>query len=183
MTQTKYPKEYIDYLVFFHTNRDFFECHEILEEYWKQDKLSGLDQIWLGLIQVAVGLYHQRRNNFKGARKMISSAIANLSNQNLDVIGVDASEFQQILKERLNLLEDESLTYSDINIPIKDPALLQLCINECTKQNSKWEEPSNMLQEAIIHKHLLRDRTEVIRTRLREKEKKKLLREQRKNMK
>ncbi|PAD68333.1 hypothetical protein CHH83_14265, partial [Bacillus sp. 7586-K] len=32
-----YDQEYIDFLVHFHCDRDYFECHEILEEHWKKD--------------------------------------------------------------------------------------------------------------------------------------------------
>ena len=118
MTQAMYPKEYIDYLVYFHTDRDFFECHEILEEYWKKDKTSELNQAWVGLIQVAVGLYHHRRNNIRGARKMISSAIANLSIQDLTALGINGVKFHHMLKERLDLLANETAPYTDMDIPI-----------------------------------------------------------------
>jgi len=30
-----YPEPYLEYLIQFHAERDYFECHEILEEYWK----------------------------------------------------------------------------------------------------------------------------------------------------
>lgn len=32
-----YPEAYVAFLHEFHTTRDYFECHEILEEYWKED--------------------------------------------------------------------------------------------------------------------------------------------------
>lgn len=31
-----YPPEYIEFLYHFHCDRDYFECHEILEELWKK---------------------------------------------------------------------------------------------------------------------------------------------------
>lgn len=34
--KTLYPTAYIKYLFHFHTDRDYFECHELLEEHWKQ---------------------------------------------------------------------------------------------------------------------------------------------------
>ena len=33
-----YSQAYIDYLVHFHGDRDYFECHELLEEHWKKTK-------------------------------------------------------------------------------------------------------------------------------------------------
>lgn len=37
-----YPAEYLEYLVYFHADRDYFECHEILEEYWKEQGMNNL---------------------------------------------------------------------------------------------------------------------------------------------
>lgn len=64
-----YPKPYIDYLVYFHTNRDYFECHEVLEEHWKVADPRHRNVLWVGLIQVAVSLYHHRRSNYVGAER------------------------------------------------------------------------------------------------------------------
>ena len=33
---TQYPEAYTDYLCYFHGARDYFECHEVMEEYWKE---------------------------------------------------------------------------------------------------------------------------------------------------
>ncbi|WP_260405419.1 DUF309 domain-containing protein, partial [Paenibacillus sp. 598K] len=64
-----YPDDYIQYLIEFHVTRDYFECHELLEEYWKEQ--PGDDPFydtWVGLIQIAVSQYHHRRSNHRGAR-------------------------------------------------------------------------------------------------------------------
>ncbi|KPC99353.1 hypothetical protein LR69_02339 [Geobacillus sp. BCO2] len=68
-----YPNAYIEYLVHFHSDRDYFECHEILEEHWKQD---GRNKGWLVLIQMAVAFYHYRRGNTSGALRLIRRARA-----------------------------------------------------------------------------------------------------------
>ncbi|WP_205628902.1 DUF309 domain-containing protein, partial [Acinetobacter baumannii] len=51
-----YPEALIDYLVYFHADRDFFECHEVLEDYWKSLPKEERSLFWVGLIQIAVGL-------------------------------------------------------------------------------------------------------------------------------
>lgn len=43
-----YPEAYVAFLHEFHTTRDYFECHEILEEYWKEDPLSSAKNIGSG---------------------------------------------------------------------------------------------------------------------------------------
>ncbi len=70
-----YPKAYVAFLHEFHTTRDYFECHEILEEFWKEDPPDQRKKYWVGLIQLAVALYHQRRGNGKGAKRLISNSL------------------------------------------------------------------------------------------------------------
>lgn len=70
-----YPTEYIQFLIHFHGDYDYFECHETLEEYWKTKPRGNRDNYLVGLIQIAVSLYHQRRSNWNGAEKMMKSAI------------------------------------------------------------------------------------------------------------
>ena len=54
-----YPEAYIDFLVHFHGDRDWFECHERLEEYWKEHPDDPKSDTWVGLIQVAeIGRAH-----------------------------------------------------------------------------------------------------------------------------
>lgn len=51
-----YPQAYIEYLEYYHGARDYFECHEVLEEYWKENPSSPLSAAWVGLIQLAVAM-------------------------------------------------------------------------------------------------------------------------------
>ncbi len=169
-----YPKEYIEYLVYFHADRDYFECHEVLEEYWKENPGGGLSRAWVGLIQVAVGVYHHRRNNLKGAAKMLNSAIANLSVDHLVRLGIDANELITSLKERLDqIMHRPDQKFTDLVIPLKDGDLLQHCINEASKKQIEWLRPSDLFNRELIHKHTLRDRSDVISTRLAELNKRK----------
>jgi predicted metal-dependent hydrolase len=175
----QYPKEYIDYLVFFHADRDYFECHEVLEEYWKSGEMAEFNQAWIGLIQIAVGMYHHRRGNLGGAGKMISSAVLILNAEDLASLGINADKLSELLKARMvQLTQKQQDPFTDMNIPIEDPALLQLCMNECTKRELSWEQPSDLMKDAIVHKHALRDRSEVIQTRLQQKKLKQLHREE-----
>jgi predicted metal-dependent hydrolase len=166
----KYPDEYIEYLVQFHGRRDYFECHEILEEYWKEHKGDGFDRAWIGLIQVAVSLYHHRRGNIAGARKMMESAIRNLSVDRMEKLGLDAERFLEMLNERKSLLDMANPDYEDLNIPIRDPKLLESCMKRCADENIPWQRESSLTEELLIHRHTLRDRSDVILARQRELE-------------
>jgi uncharacterized protein len=53
---------------------EFFECHEVLEDVWNL-QVDPEKQLTQGVIQLAVGLYHARRDNFVGAVKLITRAL------------------------------------------------------------------------------------------------------------
>jgi predicted metal-dependent hydrolase len=146
--------------------RDFFECHEVLEEYWKCVPESPLKQAWHGLIQLAVALYHQRRGNITGARKMLDSAIHNISENHMEQLGLQADVFSHALtarQEQLDLNPQEE--FEDFNIPIADQKLLLLCQSHPLAANKQWLSQSDLFNRSLIHKHTLRDRSEVIETR------------------
>lgn len=167
-----YPEAYLDYLVHFHGDRDYFECHEILEEYWKEHPTDVYHQTWVGFIQVAVSLYHHRRGNVLGARKMMHSAITNLNPQHMTQLGIDTEAFLHELRERLHQLDNPAEPpYLDLNIPLADSELLATCKARCTQLQRVWGNPSPM-DEELIHRHTLRDRSDVIRLRQLEKERK-----------
>jgi predicted metal-dependent hydrolase len=49
--------------------RQYFECHEVLENTWRAEK-GPVRELYRGILQVAVGYYHIQRGNYVGARKM-----------------------------------------------------------------------------------------------------------------
>ncbi|WP_158735263.1 DUF309 domain-containing protein [Alteribacillus sp. YIM 98480] len=172
-----YPEAYIQYLIQFHGYRDFFECHEILEEHWKEKEVRNRDKYWVGLIQVAVGLYHHRRENWRGARKTFQNArsIIQENETSLQQLGLDTSRLIQLIDERLSdLLLHKG--YTDMNLPITDTALIEQCRQECEANQVTWLADSDLDDPYIIHRHILRDRTSVTEERLHQK----LLREQKK---
>lgn len=166
-----YPKELIDYLIFFHAERDYFECHEVLEEYWKEQGMK--DKVWVGLIQIAVSMYHHRRNNFSGALKMLESAyhILQKEQENLTRLGFDYNELIDLLSNKID--DIRKLTpYQSINLPLSS-ALLTTCQEKCALDQLTWGTPSDLANDYLINKHTLRDRTEVIEERESEKNKRK----------
>lgn len=54
--------------------REFFDCHEVLEDYWKQQP-EPEKQLTQGLIQIAVAYYHVLRGNRVGALKLLDRGI------------------------------------------------------------------------------------------------------------
>ena len=66
--RNEYPDEHAPFFGAFQIDRDYYECHEVMEELWLEE---GGDPFHQGLLQVAVGLFHFRRENINGARKLV----------------------------------------------------------------------------------------------------------------
>lgn len=154
-----YPKAYIDYLVLFNGSRDYFECHEVLEDYWKLDAIGERKNYWVGLIQIAVTMYHYRRENNVGALKMIKKAQRHLKpfRKELLELGLDDKELFNCLNEVEQRIQS-GLPYHSINLPIKDLGLIEHCIMLCERENIVWGKPSDMSESLLIDKHLHRTR-------------------------
>jgi predicted metal-dependent hydrolase len=71
----QYPDQYYRFLQKFNDG-EYYECHDLLEEIWMEDKTNKFLQ---GLLQLAVGLYHFECGNIKGARWMFGNARKYLS--------------------------------------------------------------------------------------------------------
>ncbi len=181
-----YPSAYIDYLVYFHAERDYFECHEVMEEYWKEHPDDSYKDVWHICIQLAVTAYHERRGNVAGAFKMLNQARNRMRGADIPVlvgkIGLDAERLHTMmvswlakLEIAITALQQESAAdmYEDPNLPIADPTLEQLCKEEAERRGHAWLAPSQLQDAALINKHTLRDRTDVIQARLEAKEQKK----------
>lgn len=161
-----YPASYIDYLVHFHTDRDYFECHEILEEHWKSALPEKRQAVWVGLIQVAVSLYHQRRENYNGAYRMMKSALSILHDEEEEIkkLGLDYDALTRSLHRRTEELKHQ-IKYESLFLPISDPSLTILCEQRSNEKKLTWWSRSDMANVELIHRHKLRDRTSVVAER------------------
>ncbi|MCL6586103.1 MAG: DUF309 domain-containing protein [Anoxybacillus sp.] len=158
-----YPSAYLEYLYHFHTDRDYFECHELLEEHWKQDDKK---QVWVLLIQLAVALYHHRRGNTSGAKRMMQKASTLLEQEEEAVrqLGLDEKELARLLQQYIKQI-DEGKPYESIMLPITDETLLEKCRSLCQQKGGVWGQKSDMTNDFLLHKHMLRDRSGVIAAR------------------
>lgn len=131
-----YPKAYIEYLVEFHATRDYFECHEILEEFWKEDPPKKRKRYWVGFIQLAVALYHHRRQNTAGAKRLMANSIRILQAEHRAVedLGLDHGRLLELMQSVYEQIETGS-AYKSIMLPIKDKKLEEACRIECRKKS------------------------------------------------
>ena len=166
-----FPAEFVSYLVQFHGSPDYFECHEILEEYWKEVDPRNKKSHWVGFILLAVSAYHHRRENFIGAEKSMKKAITIMENITPEIITSLGLSYAQLLTCMnaclLNIQNGKS--YESFNLPINNDQLLQLCRIECNSKGLPWSK-QHIIDDRIIHRHMLRDRSEVIKEREYQKE-------------
>jgi uncharacterized protein len=164
-----YHKEYLLFLVEFHGSRDYFECHEILEEYWKEVSPGNRESHWVGLIQIAVALYHYRRDNRDGALKTMRKARNLLYKKPEEIasLGMDHTKLIQLLDCTINRLKT-GLPYESMLLPLVDSSLIEKCLTLCQIKNYSWNSPSDLHNDEVVHRHLLRDRSDIIEERNRQ---------------
>ena len=75
---------FLKFIVYFNENQDYFECHEVLEEYWKSIPGRTKDHPLTAYILLSTGLYHFRRDNTAGAIRTLRKAYAKLMTQVVD---------------------------------------------------------------------------------------------------
>ncbi|MFD1888555.1 DUF309 domain-containing protein [Paenibacillus wenxiniae] len=121
---------YIAYLIYFNRDRDYFECHEVLEELWLE---KDREPVYKGLLQVAVGLFHFRNgtvnsiyNKRLGAIKMLKSSLRKLTAASHSKLGIDMQRLIADVRDyiaRLERYEREPFDFYPIEIDITDPLL------------------------------------------------------------
>ena len=146
----QYEQAWLDYLIEFHYKRDYFECHEILEERWKEDPKEKRSLYWVALIQVAVGMYHYRRDNLSGAAKLLSGALRKSESclPELKALGLEMDPYLSLLKGQLERIK-AGLPYESIDLPVTDEVK-----TACLKQVETFSRPSDLENAAVVNRHL-----------------------------
>lgn len=149
-----YKRSFVLFLSYFNRNRDYFECHEVLEEHWKDVAPGERHHELVGFIQLATGLYHWRRGNFRGAQTILKKAEAHLLMHPTSdyYVGIDVPD----LLEKLAHCREAVAQYqpfSPFEITLTDEAL-DIAVQAVTLPSYS--------EQFIIHKHTLRNRDDVI---------------------
>ncbi|WP_420329504.1 DUF309 domain-containing protein, partial [Paenibacillus graminis] len=120
-----YERLYLAYLVYFNRDRDYFECHEVLEELWlARDK----DPLYKALLQAAVGLYHFRNSNVRGGMIMLNRAHEVLQRYPADMLGINLAKLAREAGDYARKLEtyaEQPFGYYDLTIELLDPKLAE----------------------------------------------------------
>lgn len=158
MHQT-FHQSYIDFFTYFNGNEDYFECHEVFEELWKEVDSGNKSHVLVGFIQIATGLYHWRRGNIAGAKRSIGKGISIIEKSKPSSYTDPMDLIDFITKSKHALLKIEQ------NEPFK-PFKIILVNNELQQTvEQKITELPKSDPHFIHNKHTLRDRSEVIAER------------------
>lgn len=151
---------FVQFIVYFNNNQDYFECHEVLEEYWKSIPASDKEHPLTTYILLATGMYHWRRGNFTGAirtLRKVENKLPTFSSYYKEDI-----DFQQLIGHVKYTVErvKKELPFESFSFTITS-LTLQAQI-ELAKQSMILLPFGS---EAVIHKHMLRDRSDILRER------------------
>ena len=140
---------FIHYTLLFECHADYFECHEVLEEAWQAG--GRRHHGYAALIQYAVIHYHLRRDNLIGAKKSLRllRRKMDIASPYLNELGLDVDSFIAQLEEW----------------PLRTTLPLQSDVREMVESLKSTFPSTDLAFEELVHKHLHRDRSEVIMER------------------
>ncbi len=105
------PARFYDAVRLFNAG-EYFECHEVLEELWREEPTS-LRLFYQGLLQVAVGCYHLTvRHNRRGALSKLKAGLEKLRQFPAVMHLLDVGDLRQqveALSERVQAMSDEEI--------------------------------------------------------------------------
>lgn len=150
---------YIEYCTYFNGNRDYFECHEVLEDYWKEIAPGKRNHPLVGYIQVATGMYHWRRGNYNGAERMLTKALTIFyrCEDSPFVEKIQLAHFMADISKSLQLIQ-QKYVFQPFELEITDEELKSIV-------SEKIRDLLAVDYDFIVHKHMLRDRSDVISSR------------------
>jgi predicted metal-dependent hydrolase len=118
-----YSYLYLLFLYYFNFKRDYYECHDVMEELWLEEQR---DKFLQGMLQIAVGLYHYRWNNVRGSILLFEGAIEKLTPYPDRVRGINLKKIRSEAVDYLHKLrkhEEEPFEFYDLTIEILDEEL------------------------------------------------------------
>lgn len=111
---------FLAYLIHFNRDRDYFECHEVMEELWLEEGRSSLLQ---GLLQAAVGLYHWDNGNRSGAIKLMRASLEKLEPYGENALGLNLSQLRLDLNRSLEALSSAGAPFQAFVLVLCDEKL------------------------------------------------------------
>ncbi|WP_107942365.1 DUF309 domain-containing protein [Metasolibacillus fluoroglycofenilyticus] len=149
---------FVQYCAYFNGNEDYFECHEVLEEYWKEIAPGDRQHILVGFVQLATGLYHWRRGNTNGALRTLQKAKKCLQSNSPFFDMVNQADVLQKLSKSIYAIQAGE-TFQAFQLTIINEQFAQLVKVQIAQLEAV---PHTFLRD----KHKLRDRSDIVAERL-----------------
>jgi hypothetical protein len=71
--------------------REFFECHEVIEQAWNEET-APVRLMFQGILQLGVACYHIQNKNWRGAMKLIERGLPKIERFGPACMGLDLAE-------------------------------------------------------------------------------------------
>ena len=88
----------------------FYDCHETLEDIWRETGAKGDDatlaNFYQGIIKAAAGYHHLLRNNYRGAVNLLSDTFRLLEPYRPATLGVDVERLLADVRASLERIEE-----------------------------------------------------------------------------
>ncbi|WP_297596098.1 DUF309 domain-containing protein [uncultured Cetobacterium sp.] len=113
-------KQYIEFINTFQEERDFFKCHEILENIWiKETACNTKKHVSINLLLISVGVLHWRNKNFKGALSVLRNSLNDYEEMRgeIEKIGIDSYKLKNLVEELLIKISLNE-TYKEVYLPV-----------------------------------------------------------------
>lgn len=149
---------FVQFLKEFNDTHDYFECHELLEDYWKEVSPATKNHPLTALILLSTSMYHWRRGNMTGAIKTMKGSIERLK-ETLPSCYYETINYDKLMQDAthsINLMKEKN-PFQQFTIELINEQLQQLV--------DAIESPSSNDLHFLTHKHMLRDRSEILKER------------------
>ena len=150
---------FVEYCAYFNGNNDYFECHEVLEEYWKNIAPGEKEHPLVGYVQLATGMYHWRRGNVIGAARILVKAktIFEQTPASSFYAYINLPALLTQIDHVLTTIEQQQ-AFQAFVFPITNDELQEI-VNEQIKLLPV------LSNNFIVNKHMLRDRSDILEAR------------------
>lgn len=147
---------WLEYLLSFHASRDYYACHDFLEEWWFEIG-NPQNHLLMGFIQLAVGLYHWRADNFNGAHILFDKCthIFIAHKEELDNYGIDNEALLSLL-HTVKLSVNHREHFYDVNLTFSDHTLEVELNTLALTRNLSLYALSDLHNPHLVHKHKLK---------------------------
>lgn len=154
---------FVEFLVYFNKNQDYFEGHEVLEEYWKSIPSYSKSHPLTAFILLSTAMYHWRRGNLNGALRTINKALHRFSSVMSSY--PDYSEEIHFSKLIQDVQEAQIKVASGLPFELFKIDVLSSHLNSLVQTTENQMLLLSLGSNDVIHKHKLRDRSDILKTR------------------